>query len=306
MMVRTFLQLFLIIFLIQCGGKNSEEIIPSEAKQDPVKVTFFSGDVKILTNSLERKPELGMELTGDDQIVTGPTGNLEVLVRNSGLVKISKLSSVQVSSFHVDGDSSDTNIHINYGKVVTIVKKEKKDENYNVVTPTLVAGVRGTTFMTSVENPNTSKGIACGKDDCVVRVKVLEGSVSVRNLDKEEGVILEKNTEITVPGKKTIQKDWIKPLGKDSLTELKDLIVFHESNIGGYENLVEELKKGSRELSELNSAGNFEDTKEALIKSSANRASDEIRRKAELKDESKFLQKDISKEKLKLDPKETF
>lgn len=295
-----------LVFQSACGGKKPEERTTIAPLSEPVRVTFFSGSAKVFLNSQERSLELGMELSADDRIETGQNGSVEVLVRNSGLIKISKNTSVAVSSIQKE-DGGDTNVHLDYGKVVTIVKKEKKNETYNVVTPTLVAGVRGTTFMTSVENPGgKNPGIACAQEECVVRVKVLEGAVAVRGRSAADEVVVEKNSEIQVQGTKAIQKDWVKPLGKESLSELKEMLVFHKSDIGGFENLVQELKKGSRELGELDSAGSITDVRETLQKSTMGSQNDELRKKAEERDESKYLQKNLAKEKLKLSPKESF
>nr|AID56208.1 LipL45 protein [Leptospira sp. GIMC2001] len=299
--------LLVLLVMVSCGGKKSEDTVRTESSQESVQITFFSGDVKIMRDTVERKPELGMALASDDKVLTGENGKLEILVRQSGLVKVSSKSSVMVSAFMRDSDVSDTNIHIDYGKVVTIVKKEKKNENFNVVTPTLVAGVRGTTFLTSVENVNDNKkGIACGKEDCLVKVSVLDGSVAVHRNDSPEEVFLSKNSELNVPGNKKLSQDLVKPLGKNSLGDLKDIIVFHKSNIGGYENLVNELKNTSSELSALDSSGSLDEMQDRLQKSSSKTQSDEIKKLATETDESRYLKKDIAKEKIKLDPKETF
>jgi hypothetical protein len=299
--------LILTTAVISCGGKSDKVTTQSDAASQAVQITFFSGDTKILKASVEKKPELGMALASDDVLVTGSNGSVEILIQESGLVKVSKNTSIMVSSLFRNSETSDTNIHINYGKIVTVVKKEKKNQNYNVVTPTLVAGVRGTSFMTNVENPNgNAKTIACAKEDCVVRLSVLEGSVAVRRHDSPEEVFIGKGSEVSVQGDHKLKQDLVKPLGEKSLNELKGSIVFHKSSIGGFENLVDELKKNSQELSELDSSGSLEESQNSLKKSSSNTGSDEIRKAAKQADETKYLKKDISKEKLKLDPKETF
>jgi len=310
---RIFMKIYNLILILclsialSCGGKSDKLTTETGPSEQSVQITFFSGDAKIVRKNIETKPELGMSLASDDVILTGETGNVEILIRESGLVKVAKKSSVMVSSFLRNSEVSDTNVHINYGKIVTVVKKEKKNENYNIVTPTLVAGVRGTSFMTSVENPNSNaKTVACAKEECVVKVSVLEGAVAVHRVDSPEEVFLGKGSEVTIPGSTKLKQELVKPLGEKSLEELKGSIVFHKSRIGGFENLVDELKKNSRELAELDSSGSLEDAKSELQKSAASKSSDEILKTAKQADETKYLKKDISKEKLKLDPKETF
>lgn len=307
-MIQKYLPLLLCIGILACGGKSKEEGVQNQIESAPVTVTFFTGEVKILHSGEEVSPSQGMNLTKDDEIVTGEKGRLEVLVRNSGLIKISNSSSVSVSSLIRDGDATDTNVHVKYGRVATVIKREKKNENYNVVTPTLVAGVRGTSFLTSVENPNDSSssgGIACDKENCLVKFQVMEGKIAVRHKESSEEVILEKNSELSVSGTRKFHSDLVRPLGKKSLDELKEMLVFHKSNIGGFENLADELKLTTRELQAFDSEGDLMSAKEKVQKKSIS-GKDEVRKKAEEINESKYLEKDISREKLKLPPKESF
>ncbi|MCC5813653.1 MAG: FecR domain-containing protein [Leptospira sp.] len=306
-MVTKILGILVIIALLGCGGKAKEDAIQADSKIQPVTVTFFSGDSKILRAGVESKPAQGMELTAEDEIVTGLNGRVEVLVRNSGLIKISSSSSVSISSLIRNEEESSTNVHLNYGKVVTVVRKEKKNESYNVVTPTLVAGVRGTIFMTSVENPGAgAKGVACSQNDCLVKVEVVEGAVAVRHKESGQEVIVEKNSGIEVKGKKNLSQDLVKSLNQKSLDELKDMIVFHKSGIGGFENLADELKLQTRELSDLDSAGSLNEIKAINQKKAVGNTNDEARKIADETDESRYLKKDIAREKLKMDPKESF
>jgi hypothetical protein len=294
-----------LVPLISCS-KAKEEVRSEGPSATTVTVTFFSGEVTILTASGEKKPELGLEIGAQDTIQTG-NGALEVLVRDSGLVKIAKDSSVAISSLLRDGEVTDTNVHINYGKVVTVVRKERKSENYNVVTPTLVAGVRGTSFLTSVEKPGASgKSISCGVEDCLVKISVLEGKVAVRKPKEDREVILEKQSELSLRGSGTLDPSLVRPLGKDSFKIMKEMLVFHDTKVAGYENLAEELKRSSQELSQLESSGGLEEFKEAMEKKASANSVDQIKKMAKQADESKYLQKDISKDKLKLDPKESF
>jgi hypothetical protein len=306
-MVTKLFGILIVFALIGCGGKNKEDAIQADSKIQPVTVTFFSGDSKILRAGAETKPAQGMELTAEDEIVTGSNGRVEVLVRNSGLIKISNSSSVSISSLIRNEEESSTNVHINYGKVVTVVRKEKKNESYNVVTPTLVAGVRGTIFMTSVENPGAgSTGVACSQNDCLVKVEVVEGTVAVRHKESGKEVIVEKNSGIEVKGKNSLSQDLVKSLNQKSLDELKDMIVFHKSGIGGFENLADELKLQTRELSAMDSAGSLNEIKAINQKKAIGNTNDEARKIADETDESRYLKKDIAREKLKMDPKESF
>ncbi len=303
--MKKFCILWILAMGLYCGGVHKEEILTSESSVQPVVVTFFSGEVSIHRNGNERKPVQGMELSPEDEIRTGENGRVEVLVRNAGLIRLAASTSVSVSSFLRDGVARDTNLHLNYGTVVSVVKKERKTDNFNVITPTLVAGVRGTIFSTRVEN-SQSKKAGCSPGDCVVRVEVLEGKVAVRKKESPKEVVLEKNTSLLSKGNEEIRQDSVLPIAKKSLDELKEMLVFQRDHLGGFENLIDEVKRASEELAGFDRGGDLDSVRKSVTSKVQTRTNDEVRKIAEEIDTRKYLEKDLAKEKLKLEPKETF
>ncbi|MCE9499717.1 MAG: FecR domain-containing protein, partial [Leptospira sp.] len=202
------------------------------------------------------------------------------------------------------------NVKINYGKVVTLLKKERKDESFNVLTPTTIAGVRGTSFLTSVEDLNdaeSNKKVSCEGSSCRVTFAVIEGKIALTRPGSKEEIILEKNSQITIDREKKFSNKMVKPLNKESLKELKNMIVFHKNDVLGFSKLVDELKLGSEELREFESSGSLEDLKLKMSKreSSSNMA-DEVAKTASKVDESKYVKKDVGKENLKLQANKSY
>ncbi|EKS08308.1 sigma factor regulatory protein, FecR/PupR family [Leptospira santarosai str. CBC1531] len=266
---------------------------------------WILGDVKILSDSGERKAELGTVLTSTDRIVTGSNAGAEIMVSDSGIVKMSKNSNIEISTL-MNPNGSDTNVQVNYGKIVTMVKKNQKTTEFTVSTPTALAGVRGTSFLTSVESPQGSK-VNCAKENCTVRFAVIEGTIAVSKKGESSEVILNKNRELRIEKNQKLTDKLIRSLQSDSLTEMKELIVLHKNETFEYGKLVEELKSSSEELKILSQSGSVEEVKAEFQKREADRNNaDEVTKTAKAVNETKYVQQDVQKEKLKLNPKESF
>ncbi|EQA35571.1 sigma factor regulatory protein, FecR/PupR family [Leptospira inadai serovar Lyme str. 10] len=297
--------IFAILFLIVCGPKTGQDQVKSEAPIVPAKIVWIVGDVKIQSAAGEKKAELGQTVSGADTIFTGANGSVEIIVADSGIIKVSKNSELSVATI-VSDSGSEIKVNVNYGKIVTMVRKEQKNSDFKVVTPTALAGVRGTTFLTSVENPSGNKA-SCAQSGCDVRFAVLEGSVAVTKVGEESEVILDRNRELTLKKNQKLTDKLILSLRSESLKEMKGLIVLKKNDVLEYNRLAEELKASSEELRILSQASTVEDAKVQLQKREvARNNADEVTQTARAVNENKYVQQDMQKERLKLNPKETF
>ncbi|TGL34427.1 iron dicitrate transport regulator FecR [Leptospira koniambonensis] len=297
--------LLAVSYLIACSPKTSSGQVKSEAASSTAKIVWLNGDVKVQSAEGEKKAEFGQTVTAADTILTGKNGSVEIMVAESGIIKVSKESEVSVATL-VGDEGTNVKVNLNYGRIVTLVRKENKNSDFNVVTPTALAGVRGTTFLTSVENPSGTK-VNCAEAHCDVKFAVLEGSVAVSKVGEESEVILERNREITLKKNQKLTEKLILSLRPESVKELKGLIVLKKNDVLEYNNLVDELKASSEELRILSQASTVEEVRTQLQKREATRANaDEVARTAQQVNETKYVQQDVQKEKLKLNPKETF
>ncbi|PJZ66848.1 iron dicitrate transport regulator FecR [Leptospira wolffii] len=292
--------------LAACSPKTSGDQVKADAVDAKAKIVWINGDVRIQSAEGEKKAEFGQSINPEDTILTGKNGSVEIMVANSGLVKISKESEVSVAAL-VSEEGADVKVNLNYGKIVTLVRKEQKNSNFRVVTPTALAGVRGTTFLTSVENPSGGK-TTCAEQHCDVKFAVLEGSVAVSKVgDDSEEIVLEKNRELTLKKNQRLTEKLILSLRPESVKELKGLIVLKKNDVLEYNNLVDELKSSSEELRILSSASTVEEARTQLQKRELGKSNaDEVTKAAKEVNETKYVQQDVQKEKLKLNAKETF
>lgn len=121
---------FAMLLLVCSTNKSSgSDQVKTESNATSARIVWLLGDVKILSDSGEKKAELGASLSSTDRVVTGPNGGAEIMVADSGIIKMSKNSDIEISSL-MNPNGSDTNVQVNYGKIVTMVKKGT--ENYRV------------------------------------------------------------------------------------------------------------------------------------------------------------------------------
>ncbi|TGK81361.1 iron dicitrate transport regulator FecR [Leptospira noumeaensis] len=306
-----FVAVFAIV-LAACQKDSKESVTPvteNSAKESNVVVAFVKGDVVVIRESGQVKPNLGDVLTSKDTIVTGQNGSVEILVGEDGVLKLNKNTSLSVSqAFAANDGSRETEVNMQYGKLVTVLRKERKTESFNVVTPTSIAGVRGTIFLTNVENPSAKGGnVACGSGNCVVKYTVLDGAVAIRKANSENEIVVDKQKTAEVGNETKLSDKMIKPMDKQSLSEMKEMLAFENTKMLQFESLANELKTNNEELQKLNIGSSVEELEKAAKSREITKSkSDEVITTAKSIEDSKYIKKDVQKDSLKLAPKESF
>jgi len=138
---------------------------PTAEQSKSMVVVYTSGDAKLMRAGQETALQVGMIVKEEDTIKT-TDGTVDLQSRSGSAVRISQFTTVTVSKL-AGGDSNDTKISMKHGGLLASVKKGSAKENFSVVTPTAIAGVRGTTFRVEVAA------------DEAPRVKVLDGKVAM-------------------------------------------------------------------------------------------------------------------------------
>ncbi|MCW7494591.1 FecR domain-containing protein [Leptospira sp. 2 VSF19] len=306
-----FVAVFAILFTAcQKDSKESVTNVTEKSGQESnVVVAFVKGDVVVIRESGQVKPNLGDVLTSKDTIVTGQNGSVEILVGEDGVLKLNKNTSLSVSqAFAANDGSRETEVNMQYGKLVTVLRKERKTESFSVVTPTSIAGVRGTIFLTNVENPSAKGGnVACGSGNCVVKYTVLDGAVAIRKSNSENEIVVDKQKTAEVGNETKLSDKMIKPMDKQSLSEMKEMLAFENTKMLQFESLANELKNNNEELQKLNIGSSAEELeKAARTREITKSKSDEVIKTAKAIEDSKYIKKDVQKDSLKLAPKESF
>ncbi|TGL92467.1 iron dicitrate transport regulator FecR [Leptospira congkakensis] len=306
-----FVAIFAILFTAcQKDSKESvTNVTEKSAQESNVVVAFVKGDVVVIRESGQVKPNLGDVLTSKDTIVTGQNGSVEILVGEDGVLKLNKNTSLSVSqAFAANDGSRETEVNMQYGKLVTVLRKERKTESFSVVTPTSIAGVRGTIFLTNVENPSAKGGnVACGSGNCVVKYTVLDGAVAIRKSNSENEIVVDKQKTAEVGNETKLSDKMIKPMDKQSLSEMKEMLAFENTKMLQFESLANELRTNNEELQKLNIGSSVEELEKAAKSREITKSkSDEVITTAKSIEDSKYIKKDVQKDSLKLAPKESF
>lgn len=154
------------------------------------------GDVKVsVGGKAESSAKVGTKVNAGDMIVTGTDSRAKIVMSDRNIINLSPNTKLKIESYVNDGKSKNVNLSLLEGKVRNNVEqKYDNDKNkFEIRTPTAVAGVRGTQFITSYDGVSQK-----------TEVITLQGQVELRNLApttgaaKEEKVLVEKGEKSTV------------------------------------------------------------------------------------------------------------
>lgn len=167
---------------LNTGDKQKEQVVAGELK---AKVTFVMGDVKLKSsaNDSGTKPEVGTLLSAGQTIVTGDKATIDLEFSHGSTLRIKGNTEIAVKRLIENSGNITEEVSLKKGMLVANVTKQKQADNFNIVTPTVIAGVRGTRFLVEV-NEDLSK-------PAVTRVSVLDGSVGITKHKNEVPVTAE-------------------------------------------------------------------------------------------------------------------
>ncbi|TGN14315.1 FecR family protein [Leptospira ilyithenensis] len=296
------------IFSLFCQ-KDSKTSNPEAQVERAAVFAFIKGDVVLLREGNQIKPSLGDALVATDTVVTGANGAAEILLGEDGVLKLAKNTSLSVNSaLKGRAEERNTEVNLQYGKLVTVLRKERKSESFYVITSTSIAGVRGTSFLTSVENPSSKSGsVPCSQSNCVVKYTVLDGAIAIKKSNSENELVLDKQKKATVGPNSKLSEKLVEPLDSQSLGELKEMLVFENTKMLEFESLSDELRSNNEVLKQMDAGFSLDEVETSVRRKEATRnKSDEVITTAKSIEESKYIQKDVQKDSLKLPAKEGF
>ena len=134
-------------------------------------VIMTNGTVEKISSQKNIVPlRLKDALVKGDIIKTGPESFVVIQIGDDILARIQPDSTVEVKSLF---EQENTEIFLEKGQIISVVKKFSKENNYNIKTPTALAAVRGTEY-----------SISFYKGRSVLAVK--EGKVQLSSLESKE------------------------------------------------------------------------------------------------------------------------
>ena len=120
------------------------------------------GDVQIKSalSGQTGRARLGGQVFPKDVIITGKEGRAKIVMVDNNEINVSPESQIEIQHYEYDPSKDKKNVLLNviYGKVRAKVeqKYDGKTSSFSVKTPSAVAGVRGTDFLTSYDRSTHS------------------------------------------------------------------------------------------------------------------------------------------------------
>jgi hypothetical protein len=195
------LSLALAVIAVQCGKKAGDD-----AASRSMVIVFVSGNVTIVPagQTAGKAAQVGMIVREKDKIQT-ENGSVDLQTRSGSAIRVRSFTTISVASL-AGTSGGDTNLKMDHGGILANVNKASSKESFAVVTPTAVAGVRGTKFSVDVQRGERPKvKVVEGKVAMSPRVAALdnyskeeiESNPSLQKLAdlQESEMILEENTE---------------------------------------------------------------------------------------------------------------
>lgn len=116
------------------------------------------GDIKVISgkDSKTEAAKVGKKVFSGDTIVSGPDARAKIVMSDKNVLNISPDSKLVIEKYTNNGDSKNVELKVEYGKIRASVEQKYDGEKskFNVKTPSAVAGVRGTDFLTGYNRAN--------------------------------------------------------------------------------------------------------------------------------------------------------
>lgn len=212
-------------------------VIAQEKKSEMLVVaTFVVGDVSVNRTKLIKVTKNFIFLTGDE--VVTKKGTVDIQFGSGSVVRVAKNTVVKISRIMDADQKQNVNIGLVKGEVFSKVsKKMPPGSTFEIASPTITAGVRGTEFLISdgmVSGENNSDGVFVKEGEVAV---IVNENDSVKDFNVKAG----EEVVITTQGiLKQILEDHI----KEKMRILDTLQVMKEDTY----RLLKEQKEKNKEL----------------------------------------------------------
>lgn len=224
----------LLVFNACKKPTESSKAAATKGNSPSAVVVFSVGEAKILQADLtEEKAALGASLKTGDKVSTKQKSKVDIQFADGSAIRISENSVIDFDALSINSHgNSDTRLALVSGKVFAKVNKASKEDQFSVVTPTAIAGVRGTSFI--VDRSKSDKAVVKVLDGTVAvapRVVVLEG-LSDEEIAKDED--LKKIQQTVASSEIVLEKNQASVVKADEKSlDVKDTSKISEKNITG-------------------------------------------------------------------------
>ncbi|MFN3603690.1 MAG: FecR domain-containing protein [Leptonema sp. (in: bacteria)] len=270
--------LFLLSFC-----KQETQVKKSLEEQPVAKIQFVKGQVKVERDKILAEAKINDLLQTKDILITEKDSSIDIILKDKGIIRINENTRIEIRSL----TSDNIEIYQDRGSVISHLKKLKESENYSIITPTSIAAVRGTSFITKVISENKTN------------IALIEGKIEIKN-QKGDTIVLDQAGEINVEKEKELSKKKILPLSKESLQLLKELASQDKGNVQEYVSFVTELKNSSA-YKEIAVETNYQEKIEESKKLPEKKITEKLK-----SSEEKIIQRNVKNDPLKIPTEKDF
>ena len=175
-----------------------------------LKVTYFRGNV-FLENSRGKKKitSIQTKIKSGDIIVTEKSSFLVLKDKDGSIIKIAPNTKFEIETIKTTRKSRKKNFFLRWGKIFSYVSKTGKNSDVKFVTPTVVAGIRGTKFFLSVDQKTQTTDLYLEKGEIDIWKKLPKQEARVgQRVSLQTGQVMTssvKNNDVKI--RKVTKKD---------------------------------------------------------------------------------------------------
>ncbi len=183
------------------------------------------GDVKVISGTKAPFPvKVGSKVMVGDVVTTGVDSRAKVVMADRNVINISPDSRMQINKYSADSKTGakEVEIKLDQGKIRNNVEQSYDGEKSKFIlkTPTAVAGVRGTQFVTSFDSKTQKTSIVTMKGQ-VTFASVLNGKVIGKPVVVNKGESTTSSAGAPPEAPKAVPKSELKEMDKDSTAASK-------------------------------------------------------------------------------------
>jgi hypothetical protein len=137
------------------------------------------GEVKVLRASETLKAKVTMSVYPGDTILSAKDSRAKIVMQDKNIIHISPNTEIKIETYVNNGQQKNVELNLKEGKVRNNVEQtyDGQKNKFIIKTPTAVAGVRGTQFITSFDKKTNE-----------TKIVTLHGKVELTNLPSKPGI----------------------------------------------------------------------------------------------------------------------
>ncbi|MEQ9366406.1 MAG: FecR family protein [Leptospirales bacterium] len=204
------------------------------SKKDYAVFQFVAGEVFILKNGEDARrlrAYPGATAGPQDVIETRGDSAAELRVREMGIIRMGENSRLKLGDLNSRGR---LDVHLDHGRAGFLMKRLKANQEFRVATPTVIASVRGTSFLVGVD-AGASESRPAAAEPLISKVAMFDGALELATpgsgvaSEKDDGpahrspTILDRPGEVRLGAGDALSAASIEPLSAESIAEMKAL-----------------------------------------------------------------------------------